>query len=38
MVKSTVVKSKFATRYPKEFHRQMVQLHRAGRTVARQSA
>ena len=34
MVKSTVVKSKFAKRYPKEFHRQMVQLHRAGRTLS----
>ena len=33
MVKSTVAKSKFAKRYPKEFHRQMVQLHRAGRTL-----
>lgn len=27
------VKSKFAKRYPKEFHRQMVELHRAGRSV-----
>ena len=34
MVKSTVAKSKFAKRYPKEFHRQMVQLHRAGRTLS----
>lgn len=34
MVKSTVVKSRFAKRYPKEFHRQMVQLHRAGRTLS----
>jgi transposase len=26
-------KSKFAKRYPKEFRRQMVELHRAGRTL-----
>jgi len=33
MVKSKAVKSKFAKRYPKEFHRQMVELHRAGRST-----
>jgi transposase len=27
-------KSKFARRYPKEFRRQMVELHRAGRSIA----
>jgi transposase len=32
MVKSKVVKSKFAKRYPKEF-RQMVELYRAGNTL-----
>jgi transposase len=26
-------KSKFAKRYPKEFRRQMVELHRAGRSI-----
>jgi transposase len=30
---SKSVKSKFAKRYPKEFHRQMVELHRAGRSL-----
>lgn len=29
-----MAKSKHAKRYPKEFHAQMVQLHRAGRTVS----
>src|SRR5688572_13266778 len=36
MAKSKVlksVKSKFAKRYPKEFHQQLVELHRAGRTL-----
>jgi len=34
MVKAKVAKSKFAKRYPKEFQRQMVELHRAGTPVA----
>ena len=34
MVKPKVAKSKFAKRYPKEFQRQMVELHRAGNSVA----
>lgn len=34
MVKPKVAKSKFAKRYPKEFQRQMVELHRAGTPVA----
>lgn len=29
-----MAKSKHAKRYPKEFHRQMVELHRAGRTLS----
>jgi transposase len=33
MVKSKIGKSKFAKRYPKEFQRQLVELHRAGRTL-----
>jgi len=33
MVKSKVVKSRFAKRYPKEFQRQMVDLYRAGNTL-----
>lgn len=28
-----MAKSKYAKRYPKEFRRQMVELHRAGRTL-----
>ena len=34
MVTSKVPKSKYAKRYPKEFQRQMVELHRAGNSVA----
>lgn len=37
MVKSKAVKSKFAKRYPREFQRQMVELHRAGDTLAQLS-
>jgi transposase len=33
MVKPKHFKSKFAKRYPKEFQRQMVELHRAGNTL-----
>ena len=33
MVKSKVVKSRFAKRYPKEFQRQLVDLYRAGNTL-----
>jgi len=29
-----MVKSKFAKRYPKEFRRQLVELHRAGRSLS----
>jgi transposase len=29
-----MAKSKFAKRYPKEFRRQLVELHRAGRTLS----
>ncbi len=29
-----MAKSKYAKRYPKEFRRQMVELHRAGRTLS----
>ena len=29
-----MVKSKYAKRYPKEFRQQMVELHRAGRTLS----
>ena len=29
-----MVKSKYAKRYPKEFRHQMVELHRAGRTLS----
>ena len=29
-----MVKSKYAKRYPREFRRQMVELHRAGRTLS----
>ena len=29
-----MAKSKHAKRYPKEFHRQMVELHRGGRTLS----
>lgn len=29
-----MAKSKHAKPYPKEFHRQMVELHRAGRTLS----
>ena len=34
MVTSKVPKSKYAKRYPKEFQHQMVELHRAGNSVA----
>jgi transposase len=34
MVTSKAPKSKYAKRYPKEFRRQMVELHRAGNSVA----
>jgi transposase len=37
MAKSKIVKpvkSKFAKRYPKEFHHQLVELYRAGRTLS----
>ena len=34
MVKSKVSKSKYGKRCPKEFRHQMVELHRAGNSVA----